>query len=289
MYERFDGDRKGHSFSFYAMPAGFAESWGSNFPPFYDMVELFEFTDGSSGAIPRSQLTSQQWSAEELFGDRDPRFRASVFYPETDWQGGQVYFHSSTIVNGEQVTSGTVGDDWLASAPNRNTNRTGFHLRKMVDEGDVVTVDGGLDDTDWMIFRLGEIYLNLAEAAFYLNRPGEARDAINELRDRAGMPDVLNVTEEIIRHERQVELAFEGHRYWDLRRWRIAVDELDGKRMQGLRYDYDWDTKEYNISLRNAEGSARIFQERHYYLPLGVSRLADNPNLVENPGYSQSQ
>lgn len=285
MYEQFNGVQKGHDFTRMAMPAGFAETWGSNFNVFYHMVEMFEFEDGSSGEIPRDELTSRQWSAEELFGERDPRFRASVFYPETDWQGEQVYFHSATLVDGEEVNQGTVGDDWPAAAPKRNRDRTGFHLRKRVDESDVVTVETDVDDTDYMIFRLGEMYLNLAEAAFYLGQTGEALDAINTLRERAGMPPKEQVTEGVIRHEREVELAFEGFRYWDLRRWRTAVEKLGGLRTKGLQYKYVWDTKKYQISIVNGEGGARTFQERHYYLPLGVDRLADNPNLVENPGY----
>jgi hypothetical protein len=52
-----------------------------------------------------------------------------------------------------------------------------------------------------------------------------------------------------------------------------------------LNYVYDFDAKKYIITLKNAEGTARVFQPRHYYLPLGINRIADNPSLVENPGY----
>jgi hypothetical protein len=285
MRELFDGEQKGHSFTLMAMPGGFAESWGSNFNPFLNMVERFEFKDGSSGDIPRDELTSRQWSAEELFGSRDPRFKASVFYPETSWQGGTVYYHEGTLVDGEMVTNGTVGDDWPAAAPGRNQRHTGFQLRKMVNEEATQTIQRNVGETDYIIFRLGEMYLNMAEAALYLGMNGEALDAINTLRERVDMPPQDQVTEEVIRHERNVELAFEGHRYWDLRRWRTAVEELGGLRTKGLNFVYDWSTKKYNISLTNAEGNPRVFQEQHYYYPLGVDRLADNPKLVENPGY----
>ena len=99
------------------------------------------------------------------------------------------------------------------------------------------------------------------------------------------MPARANITEANIRQERQVELAFEEHRYWDLRRWRIAEQVLHNKRMQGFDYVYDFDQKRYRVTLKNAEGVARIFLPRHYYLPLGINRIADNPKLVENPGY----
>ncbi|MEZ5041634.1 MAG: RagB/SusD family nutrient uptake outer membrane protein [Saprospiraceae bacterium] len=284
--ERFDFSQGlGHSLSNRAMPDGFAAGWGSNFNYYYDFVELFEFEDGSPGnSVSRSQLTAQEWGMDELFHNRDPRFKASIFYPESPWQGSIVLFHTSTFVNGVAKNTGLIDGVWPAKAPNRNTTKTGFHLRKRVDEGTVGPL-GDQDDTDYYVFRLGEMYLNLAEAAFYLDKMAESLAAINRIRQRAGMPDKTEVTEAIIQNERQVELTFEDHRYWDLRRWRTAVEVLDNVRLQGLRYDYNWDTKKYKISFKNGDGVARVFQERNYYFPLGVDRLADNPNLVENPGY----
>jgi hypothetical protein len=99
------------------------------------------------------------------------------------------------------------------------------------------------------------------------------------------MPDRATITEANIRQERQVELAFEEHRYWDLRRWRIAEQVLHNRRMQGFDFVYDFDTKRYRVTLRNAESQARVFLPRHYYFPLGINRTADNPKLIENPLY----
>jgi hypothetical protein len=273
-----EGLLRTHSFSNLTMPDGFNAGWGSDFNVFYDTVELFDFADGDTGKIDRSLITGQDWSAADLFGARDPRFIASVFYPETNWQERQVYFHSST----NNIESAPEG--WPAKAPNRNKNRVGFHLRKRLDEGTLLPA-GDTDDTDYIVFRLGEIYLNLAEAAFNLGKAGEALTAINVIRDRAGMPARLSVSQEEIRQERQVELFAEDHRYWDLRRWRIAKEVIDGVRLQGLKYVYDGTTGKYTISFVNGESVVRVFQDRHYYLPLGISRLSDNPKLVENPGY----
>jgi hypothetical protein len=141
------------------------------------------------------------------------------------------------------------------------------------------------DETDYIIFRLGEIYLNLAEAALYRGYTQEALDALNRLRQRAKMPSKQTITEAVIQNERLVELTWENHSYWDLRRWRIAKSVLDGVRTRGLQYTYNYNTKKYKIVLTNAEGVARIFQDRNYYLPLGVNRVAENPNFVENPDY----
>ena len=273
-----EGLQRTHSFSNLTMPDGFAAGWGSNFNVFYDMVELFDFADGSTGKMDRSLITSQEWASADLFGARDPRFIASVMYPETAWQGAKVYFHSAT------KNIGSAPEGWPAKAPNRNKNRVGFHLRKRLDEGTLLPTTN-TDDTDYIVFRLGEIYLNFAEAAFNLGNNGEALDAVNIIRSRAGMPLLSEITQDVIRHERQVELFAEDHRYWDLRRWRIAQEVIDGIDLQGLKYTYNGETGKYAIKFVKGESSTRVFQERHYYLPLGLSIISDNPNLVENPGY----
>ena len=278
---------KTHSYGELTMPGGFNVVWGSNNQVFYDTVQMFDFADGTPAAdidITRAE----GWSVEELFENRDPRFIASIFYPEAEWQGGKVYFHKRTL-NADQAP-----EDWPAKCHPRNdsskNNRTGFMLRKRLDEGRTEP-RGGLDGTDYIVFRLGEIYLNMAEAAFHLGMTGEALDAINTVRARAGMPARTALTWDNIMQERQVELFAEDHRYWDLRRWRTAVDALDGKKFKALLYDYDAATDRYIITTKDAEGNrnngrARVFQERHYYFPFGINKLAAVPALVENPGYN---
>lgn len=290
----------GHSWDALCTPAGFTSGWNSNFNVFLEFVDLFDYQDGRSGVMNRSLLTNNRLhDIDSLFGKRDPRFRASTFYPECIWQGKKVFFHSSTRYrnsSGQVVTSTSetfvipnsvspqFPDGITGRAPLRNTQRTGVHVRKRCDEA-LTPAASGQSSTDFIVFRLGEILLNYAEAAFYLNQTTEALNAINRIRARAAMPLRTTITEANIRQERQVELAFEEHRYWDLRRWRIAEQVLHNTRFQGLNYVYDFDAKKYIITLRNAEGVARVFQPRHYYLPLGIDRIADNPSLVENPGY----
>ena len=275
---------RAHAFTLRAMPHDFNGTWASMYY-LYDFVERFEFANGTPGnSITRTQLTSKEWSSAELFGNRDARFRASVFYPESPWQGGKTLFHSKTIRDGVTYTAGTAEDGWPYQSIARNNQRTGFMVRKRCNEN-LKTTPVINDDTDYIIFRLGEIYLNLAEASFYLGNTQESLDALNRLRKRAAMPPKPTITEQIIQNERLVELTWENHSYWDLRRWRIAKSVLDGVRTKGLQYIYNYNTKKYKITLTNAEGVARIFQDRNYYLPLGVNRVAENPNFVENPDY----
>lgn len=290
--ERWDAVlNKGHSWDALATPQGFNAAWNSNYYSFVDFIELFDFVDGTSGKLDRSLYDGNHWfSYDEYIGNRDPRFRATFNTIGSTWQGGEAYYHSATWftdpVSGERkkITGGYVPDsDWPGAAPPRNRNRTGIHVRKRLDEG-FATPEAHLSSTDFYVFRYAEILLNYAEAGYYLNR-GDAIDKMNEVRERAGMPLLTDLTEDKIRQERQVELAFEEHRYWDLRRWRIAVDVLDGVRLQGFKWEYDYDTDKYSMKLVNGESVARVFQSRHYYFALGVEQIADNPNLVENPGY----
>ena len=141
---------------------------------------------------------------------------------------------------------------------------------------------------DYIVFRYGEILLNYAEAAFALGKTSEALDAINKIRKRAGIAELTTIDVDKIRHERRVELAFEGHRYWDLRRWRIAEDYLS-RNMHGLRFILDYTTKKFRIQkIDKIDGATNtpLFRPENYYLPITHKRTNQNHNLVENPGYN---
>ena len=276
---------RGQSWNLGAVPNEFAVDWGSNYCPFLNIIDEFEYADGTPGKIDRDLINSDyHFSIDEVFGNRDPRFLATFFYPGSEWQGGIVHFHRRTVYQGVTYTSGTIGDDWPAAAPTRNYANTGFLTRKLMDESEIAPIRRSSDE-DFIVFRYGEILLNIAEASFYLNKKDESLKYINMIRERAGMPLRTIITEDDIRHERTVELVFEDHRYWDLRRWRIAHLFLDGLRTKGLEYTYYYDEDKYDFILKNGDTGTRVFQQRHYYFPLGVNRIADNPNLIENPGY----
>ncbi len=278
--QKFDTDLKAHNWSVLGQPRGigFNRGWCGNYHVFWDTVKLFDFVDGSSGAISDSELTSRRWSSDALFGQRDPRFRASVFYPEAPWKGSMFTSHWNTT-NMDSAPEG-----WSKKSFIRNRGRTGLMIRKRVNES-LVLPPKGSDGTDYIVFRLGEVYLNLAEAAFHLNLASDATMAINTLRNRAGMPDRVSLTWENIMQERRCELFAEDQTYWDLRRWRVAEEEMEGRRLKGLRFYYDGVTRDYSLVVRDGEPVIRRFQKRNYYLPLGINTLIDNPNLVENPGY----
>lgn len=271
---------KAHSWNNICMPEGFNRGWGSNNWMYLEAFEKYEYKDGTSGKIDRAKLDGKvKFDLDELVWNRDPRLLASAFFPGTPWQGGTVYMHSKTV--------GTIppGSSWPSVAPPRNRTKAGILIRKRLNEA-ILLPPGNEDDSDWIVFRVGEMYLNAAEAAFERNETDEAKRLINILRDRVSMPAKQTLTVEDIRNERFVELYIEEHRYWDLRRWRIAADVLNGKGFSGVTWEYYIAEDKYTAKLKSGEyGNIRSFAERNYYFPIGLDRRADNPNLVENPGY----
>ncbi len=271
---------KTHSWSLVSIPDGFQAGWGSNNWMYLESWERYEYQDGSSAVWDRSLLDgNHKFSPNEIINNKDPRFLATAFYPETPWQDGTVYMHNTTY--------GTIpaGSGWPKAAPKRNRIKTGVLIKKRLNEASRLPIPKE-DETDWIVFRTAEMYLNAAEAKFEMGNIEEAIPLINTIRERAGMPDKVSLSLEELRNERFVELYIEEHRYWDMRRWRIAVEELNGKGFHGVTWDYYIDEDKYTLKIKDADfGRIRTFAERNYYLPIGLSRIADNPNLVENPGY----
>ena len=279
--EKYDYESgKSHQWDALAQPAGFGFNWSSNYPVYLETLEQFDFIDGTSGKVDRDMYDDNtpidpSW----YFEMRDPRMRASIFYPGTNFKGGTVFFHRSM--------RGSL-EGWPQSGLSKLTGSmaTGLLIRKRTNPD---TPDATRSSTDYIVFRYGEILLNYVEASYYLNDPnGDMVSIMNEIRDRAGMPLLTKseITENKIRQERKCELAFEDHVFWDLRRWRIAVEELNNVRRHRLHYRFNANNETYTMEMADGDlGGVRLHPERNYYYALGLSRLADNPKLIENPGY----
>jgi hypothetical protein len=259
-------------------------------PIYLEMVEEFEYLNGASGKLDRNAIQQGLWSMEELLGGRDPRLYASIWTNGMPWKGDTIRSHRGLIggdgillENQQQAYGG------ISAWGNQNAGGnfgSGFGVLKMLDENGEANMDQ-LGNMDCPIFRYGEVLLNLAESAYEIGQTDVAQAALNQIRDRAGIERKSVIDLETIRHERKVELFFEGHRYWDLRRWRIAEDKL-AKPGSGLRFILDYNTRKYKIEVINdydGVNNRPRFEEHYYYLPITLGRTGQNPNLVENPGY----
>src|SRR5690606_4896836 len=114
---------------------------------------------------------------------------------------------------------------------------TGYFLRKLMDES-LIDIKGKESTQTWVEIRYAEVLLNKAEAAFRLNKTGEAQAAMNEVRARVNLPGKFSSDAQWFadyRNERKVELAYEGQLFWDMRRWKLAHIEYNNYRVHGFK------------------------------------------------------
>ncbi|WP_158856509.1 RagB/SusD family nutrient uptake outer membrane protein [Lunatibacter salilacus] len=203
--------------------------------PTQGLVDSYEMSNGEMPIIGYSDNDNlvpiinpaAGYDPENPYVGRDPRFYASIYY------NGAVRYLDQP--EGKKVETYVGGTEGISNSNRRNT-RTGYYLRKFNNHQSGInnSADGGI-----RLFRLAEIYLNFAESAYQSHGPDvaitaeglslSAREAVNTVRERAGMPAFPTgmdgaAFEEKYRNERRVELAFEEHRFFDVRRWNILSD-----------------------------------------------------------------
>ena len=264
----------------------------ARFVPTNSMIEAYLTKDGQIWDPSTAN------SYEDVFKDRDPRMVQSILAPNTPWEGGK---------SGDLLST----DDKIYTYPLLTNNKTaamtysGYYMRKYVEPSTVKYV--GHDDNDLVMLRYAEVLLNYAEAKEMLGQLTQADldKTINLLRDRVGMvhmelsnlPAGSDIRTEIQR-ERRIELFFEGHRYFDIIRWKqghilgedlLGVNKrwLDQSRLAvDLDKDLTWKTKDGQQYLLIETG--RTFNpDKHYLLPIPFKQMQLNPNLApQNPGWN---
>lgn len=302
---------KGHDWDKRNAPFSYrAGGWGCGVAPTMEMVEEYEYTDGTQGTLKLTDASGKPLrfnNPYDLFAGKDPRLFATIYLPGSpckgsimEWRRGVIESDTKRYVATSQPDGGnkveingvvysTSGKDGGADAG--DASKTGFYQKKFWDET-LTDMNMGKSETPWPVFRLGEIYLNLAEAALELSKPSEALDAVNIIRNRAGIAPLTTITMDKIRHERKVELAFEGHRFWDMKRWRIAHLDVQQGGLNGFSGSalYPWydirDGKYIFEKGTNTPKQKRIFLEKNYYGKINADDMNSNPKLVQNPGYT---
>ncbi|MBF9252851.1 RagB/SusD family nutrient uptake outer membrane protein [Pontibacter sp. 172403-2] len=251
-------------------PNGY-DAWGGN-TPLQNLVDAYEMANGKPIDDPTSGYDPQ-----DPYVNRDPRFYATILYNGAQYRGRAV----ETFVPG--------GKDSKDGPSSWNTSQTGYYLRKFMDDENPIQNPWNVAGRQpWIYFRYAEILLNYAEAQNEAVGPdASVYEAINKIRERVGMPDLpagLSQAEmrERIRNERQIELAFEEHRFYDVRRWLIA-EETENVPAYGIEITKDGDNLVYT---RKVALDGRHFEEKHYWLPIPRSEIQASGNKLEqNPGY----
>lgn len=251
--------------------------------------------NGSSGNCPTQSLVDQYEYQDngETFAQRHP---GNIDLTEIDpYEGLDPRFALTVVKNGDEWPSNGAQKKIIETfvggfnaAPKYGATPTSYYLKKYVDGSCVTTADNQTSRRHtWIVFRLAEFYLDYAEAVF--NATGSANDptfgmtandAINVLRNRADiqMPKFTeDGAEWVTRYERErmVELAFENHRFWDVRRWK-----------KGAEYFKTIQTATINSSLMLTRSTiTRQWNDKFNFYPIPQSELIKNPNLTQNPGW----
>jgi len=264
--------RNGNSNDFEArnLPIGF-EGGNSGNTPTQNLVDAFEMKDG----------TPFSWSnpvhAANPYINRDPRFAKTIAY------------------NGSVLMTKTVQtfDGGLNGYPTNGATLTGYYLKKYIDQTvSLSAVTPIAKPHNYVLFRYAEIMLNYAEALNEWKGPDfkdatytiSAREALNRVRVNATMPAIIgdNTQDAFrirIRNERRVELAFEDHRFWDIRRWKIG-DVV--KKIYGIKITQNGAILTY---ATQEILPARVWDDKMYLYPIPQSEVYINKNLTQNPGW----
>src|SRR5690606_149236 len=281
--------------------------------PILNLVEDFEYIDARDGALKLKDGSGNYIyydKPEDLFKNKDARLYGTVIYSGADFLGTTITYQAGVrYQEGGQwrVRSGIPGEedskmglitsiDGPTTSNDQFVNKTGFNLRKFVEENRDGSTRGRGSDMWFVRFRFAEFLMIAAEAGLELNKAQtEVAGYINQIRDRAGIQPLKSVTLEDIIQERRVEFAFEDHRYWDLKRWRIAHKVWSGQESATATHYalfpyriYAPGTTNHNkwvFEKRKASHTMypRYFRFQNYYNFIDQNWINQNPKLVRNP------
>ncbi|TKG93477.1 RagB/SusD family nutrient uptake outer membrane protein [Puteibacter caeruleilacunae] len=304
------------------------EQEGGRINPSLNLVQSFEMLDNTYKSFDTEDAAGNTLYFDEpgqMFDGRDARLKGTIIIPGTFFKGKQVDIWAGYVLADGSIVTGTnfgerktlpgkdlpqqvVGYDGPVDGLEFSA-QTGFYVRKHLDP----TIGSGERGTGsevwWVRYRYGEVLLNAAEAAFELGQTTDALSYINEVRERAGFETDLtasDLTFDRIVHERKVELAFEGHQLWDMKRWRLAHKVWNGEQVEltsniGIADEVSnrpyglWPYKLYDPGnpndgkylfkqvLPSRVKQADRFRMGNYYSSISEDVISKNPKIVKNP------
>ena len=269
------GRGESNSFEMANYPIGIENGASGNCPT-QSFVDQYEFQDNGQ-TFGQRYPGSIDLALSDPYEGLDPRFALTVVKNGDLWpSNGSQQKVMETFVGG------------FNASPKYGATPTGYYLRKYVDGSCVTTADNQTRRRHtWIIFRLGEFYLDYAEAVFHATGSANdatygltANEAVNKLRSRADI-QMPKFTEDgdawVERYERErlVELAFENHRFWDVRRWKKGPQYFRNIQMA---------TISSTLQLTRTTVS-RQWDDKYYFYPIPQTELKKNPNLTQNQGW----
>lgn len=248
-------------------PAG--TGGGSVVSPTASLINEYELLDGRT-LDELDEATRNELIRNPKALPRDPRMEATILFPNEKFIN----------VCPDPWTPGSV--DQIGRA---NSTMTGYWVKKWGNYRDWVSNRGEQTGVnDFYLMRYAVVLLNYVEAAIEMNQLSDENiyTFLDDIRTRAGMPKVdrekyktQEKLRELVRRERRVELAFEGHRLFDIRRWKIGTQVMNGPVLGA-----------YNPNTgKQHQAKVRVFNERDYLWPIPADEMSMNPNMEQNPGY----
>ncbi len=268
-----------NSWEKYNYPIGVENGQGGMCPT-QTLVDAYEYADGSGQTFgERHADGSINITEAKAFDKLDPRFTMTVVKNGDLWPN----YNTKPIETFEGGLNGL---------PLLNATETGYYLKKYCDANvNISTNHATTTPHAWIIMRLGEFYLNFAEASYQYYGDAEAKGeftlspngSVNKVRRRSDVKMSLwkgNPENWLARYknERFVELAFENHRFWDLRRWKDG-DALKSIQMARFTKEADGDI----LMTRYTE--QRTWNDAYYFFPIPFDEVNKNPSLGQNPGW----
>lgn len=251
-------------------PVGFTAGLGRANPT-QNLVDAFEMSNGKVISDPTSG-----YNPNNPYLNRDPRLNQFIVY------NGAI-FKTGTLSRPVETFDG--GLDNVQT--NLNSTKTGYYLRKFLNEGATYNIPSPASvRRPWVIFRYAEALLNYAEALNEAVGPGsEVYNAVNQVRTRSGMPTLIaglsqSAMRDKIRNERRVELCFEEHRFFDVRRWKLGETFFNGP-IRGIKITKNGTAFTYTpFVVEN-----RFFTAKNNLYPIAQVELDRAPALGQNLGY----
>jgi starch-binding outer membrane protein, SusD/RagB family len=307
IFARWDGD--GYSWGVRAAPPMVLKEGYGGYAPSIKLVDTYPM--GESGRYPITGYKSNGTPiVDELSGYQEDGFVDNYTHPI---DGSQIKAHHSVIGRDARFYASILwnGMNWIntfngtklvtfydggTSSFNNKTGdfvKVGYMFRRMSDPRND-TENGKWGKFSWPFFRLAEIYLNYAEACNEMTNRNEAEALLyfNKVRNRSGLnnievayPEIIGnqaLFRELLRKERMVELAFENHRYYDIRTWMIAPQESNGP-----RFGRELRAKNFEDSWKRTSEicSPIVFEPKHYFFPIHQNQLNEMKNITQNYGW----
>lgn len=279
--------------------------------PIWAMAEAYPMKDGK---MPGDASSIYTYDEATYWKDRDPRFAANLVWNgaiyELSGKGGRRQYTMTNIAESVDAFGYVIQGE--------SHGRTGLYCRKGINEANSAALVS-TNDYDWPEIRYTEVLFNYAEAANETGKPAEAIQVLKDIRERAGIEAGADgmyglasgmsgaVLREAILNEKYLEMAYEGKRFWDLRRHRM-LDRLDGMHKYGVM-TMEFDGKTYDLVTPDDSKKAQDYEllpeeftyevvelitegpkemsmpETYYFFPIKLSDIDRNSNLEQNTGW----